>query len=291
MTERTAVDDDRRNGLDLAAPCYRGEVGDLAALLDLEKIDLNLFRGRNADHGHPRSLLYGGQVAAQALRAAGYTVPRARMPHSLHGYFLRPGRPDLPVLYEVRRDRDGRSFSARHVSAIQDGRIIFSMLASFHVDETGGAHDGLSRRAAPEPEQVAPHDTTYRDQLVDVREITRTSDAQDLVSDLMWIRSAAPLPDDPLVHACALTYASDLGTGYGQLRDPEIPSGGPSIDHALWFHNPVRLDDWVLLDLWPAMAGGSRGLYHGSIRTRTGRLGATVNQEMLLRSRPPTPPI
>jgi acyl-CoA thioesterase-2 len=285
MAERAQVDRDHRNGHPPGDERDgRGDVPTLAALLDLETIDINFFRGRNADHGHPRGRLYGGQVAAQALRAAGSTVAPDRLPHSLHGYFLRTGRTDLPVLYQVDRDRDGRSFSARHVSAIQNGQIIFSMLASFHIGETGGTHDGSPRREAPDPEQVALHHASYRDQLLEVREVTHTTDIENRVSDLMWIRSATPLPDDPLVHACALAYVSDLGSGYGQLSDPEIPSGGPSIDHALWFHDRIKLDDWVLLDLWPTMAGGARGLYHGSIRSRTGELGATSSQEMLLRS-------
>ncbi|GGL12819.1 acyl-CoA thioesterase [Nocardia jinanensis] len=285
MAERAQVERNRHNGHKPGDERLgRGEVGTLAALLELEQIDINIFRGRNADHGLPRSRLYGGQVAAQALRAAGHTVAPDRLPHSLHGYFLRTGRPDLPVLYQVDRDRDGRSFSARHVSAIQNGQIIFSMLASFHTGEAGGTHDGLPRREAPDPEQVEPHRAAFRDRLVDIREITHTTESEDRVSDLMWIRSATPLPDDPLVHACALAYVSDLGSGYGQLSDPGIPSGGPSVDHALWFHDRLKLDDWVLLDLWPTMAGGARGLYHGSIRSPAGRLGATLSQEMLLRS-------
>ena len=126
---------------------------DLPALLTLERVDRDLFRGRNANYG-PRQTLYGGQVAAQCLLAAAATVEPDRLPHSLHGYFLRPGRSDLPVVLEVDRDRDGRSFSARHVIAVQEGEVIFSMITSFHVESDGGVFDDAPRRAAPEPEDL-----------------------------------------------------------------------------------------------------------------------------------------
>src|SRR5271156_2206691 len=127
---------------------------DLPALLTLERVDRDLFRGRNADYG-PRQTLYGGQVAAQCLLAAAATVEPDRLPHSLHGYFLRAGRNDLPVILEVDRDRDGRSFSARHVIAVQDGEVIFSMITSFHAESEGGIFDGAPRRDVPAPEDVA----------------------------------------------------------------------------------------------------------------------------------------
>jgi acyl-CoA thioesterase-2 len=255
---------------------------DLRSVLDLETIDNDLYRGWNAEHGVPRQTLYGGQVAAQALRAAGHTVPGDRFPHSLHGYFLRPGTPDRPVLYRVDRDRDGRSFSARHVSAIQDGAVIFSMLASFHVDEPSATFDDAPAGSTVRPDDVEPGGW---DGLLEIRAVTPHDLAERRVSDTIWVRSRVPLGDDPLVQACALTYISDLGSGFGQRRPPELPPGGPSIDHAIWFQAPIRADEWVLLSLAPAKAGGSRGVYVGSMRDESGALGAFLTQEMLLRPR------
>jgi acyl-CoA thioesterase-2 len=257
---------------------------DLAALLDLEHLDRDLFRGQNEPGARDRISLYGGQVAAQALRAAGATVPAERLPHSLHGYFLRRGRPDLPVIFHVDRDRDGGSFSARHVRAVQDGEVIFSMLASFNQPEEGASLDAVPTRGG-EPADTLPARPSPL--LVDAREVTPTRVANGQVrhSDRLWVRAATPLPDDPLVHACALTYVSDLGSGFGQVDVPGLSAGGPSIDHTVWFHEPIRADEWMLLELWPTKAGGARGVYGGSLRGEDGRLGAVLMQEMLLRLR------
>ena len=256
----------------------------LAALLDLEVLDRDLFRGENEEGAGARMSLYGGQVAAQALRAAGATVPAERLPHSLHGYFLRPGRVDRPVILHVDRDRDGGSFSARHVRAVQDGEVIFSMLASFHAREESGTFDAVATRGGADPATLAARPSPF---LVDVREVTptRIGDGQVRHSDSLWVRASSPLPDDPLVHACAVTYVSDLGSGFGQVDVPGLPAGGPSIDHSLWFHDPIRADEWMLLELWPLKAGSSRGVYSGSLRSEDGRLGALLTQEMLLRDR------
>jgi acyl-CoA thioesterase-2 len=255
---------------------------DLATVLDLEQLDRDLFRGINAGHSRGHPVLYGGQVAAQALRAAGLTVPGDRFPHSLHGYFLRRGRTDLPVLLHVRRDRDGGSFSARDVSAVQDGEVIFSMVASFHVDEAGGTYEDELSDTPPSPEELPSRPFPS---LMEVREITTGDLAADppRFSDRMWVRSADPLPEDRLVHACALTYMSDLGSGFGQVHRPGIGLGGPSIDHSIWFQRPVRADDWIELHLRPLKAGGMRGLYSGTMRDRDGNLAAVLTQEMLLR--------
>jgi acyl-CoA thioesterase-2 len=255
---------------------------DLAALLDLEQLDRDLFRGQNEPGARERISLYGGQVAAQALRAAGATVPEARAPHSLHGYFLRRGRPDLPVIFHVDRDRDGGSFSARHVRAVQDGEVIFSMLASFHEHEEAVTFDAVPTRGGDAVDTLPARPSPL---LVDVREVTptRITEGQVRHSDRLWVRAATPLPDDPLVHACALAYVSDLGSGFGQVDVPGLAAGGPSIDHALWFHEPVRADAWMLLELWPMKALGARGVYGGSLRGEDGRLAAVVTQEMLLR--------
>jgi acyl-CoA thioesterase-2 len=255
---------------------------DLATTLELERLDRDLFRGVNTVMAKERSSLFGGQVCAQALMAAALTVEPDRQPHSLHGYFLRPGQIDKPVLLQVDRDRDGRSFSARHVAAVQDGEVIFSMLASFHGGSAESRFDDVGEAEAAAPEDCP----AYRaDRLLEIHQVSLTEvvDGQQLYSDSLWIRTAHPLPDDRLVQACALAYISDLGTGFGRVQLPGVGRGGPSIDHALWFHEPIRADDWVLLQLWPWKATPGRGLYRGALRDRNHRLGATVAQEHLLR--------
>jgi acyl-CoA thioesterase-2 len=251
---------------------------DLISLLTLERVDRDLFRGRNANFG-PRRTLYGGQVAAQCLIAAAATVDEGRLPHSLHGYFLRAGRSDLPVILEVDRDRDGRSFSARHVVALQEGEVIFSMLISFQIEAEGGMFDAASRRDVSEPEALPRGGWNP---LLEVREVTPTDFLKGVFTDCVWVRSLSPLPDDPLLHRAALTYLSDVGTGFGQQDATLIGRGGPSIDHAVWFQENIRADDWVLVDLRPVKARSARGCYDGSLRDRDGRLGATLYQEHLL---------
>jgi acyl-CoA thioesterase-2 len=258
---------------------------DLASTLDLEVLDTDLYRGVNTVSAAERTALYGGQVCAQALMAAGLSVEGDRAPHSLHGYFLRPGQPDKPVLLHVDRDRDGGSFSARHVSAKQDGQVIFSMLASFHRAEPGGVLDTVPTREVPSPEDS--HARPF-DQLLELREVrwSEPEPGRIYVPDTMWVRARGPVGGDALAQACALAYVSDLGSGFGQVDRPDLARGGPSIDHALWFHAPVPADDWLLLELWPAKASGARGVYLGSVRDRTGVLGAQLVQEMLLRLPP-----
>jgi acyl-CoA thioesterase-2 len=252
---------------------------DLRSLLTLERVDRDLFRGRNANYG-PRRTLFGGQVAAQCLLAAAATVEPDRLPHSLHGYFLRAGRADLPVILEVDRDRDGRSFSARHVNAVQEGEVIFSMVTSFHAEREGVEFDDAPRRDAPDPEDTARGG--FNPLLLEVREVTPTNFLKGVFTDLLWVRSPVALGDDPLVHRAGLTYLSDLGSGFGQLGSAVVGRGGPSIDHSMWFQHGIRADDWVLLDLRPIKAGWARGTYHGSLRDRHGALGATIYQEHLL---------
>ena len=255
----------------------------LAELLDLERLDRDLFRGQNEPGARERYSLYGGQVAAQTLAAAGATVSDDRLPHSFHGYFLRPGRVDLPVIFDVNRDRDGGSFSARHVRAVQDGEVIFSMLASFHAHRESPMFDAVPTRDAPDPETLVARPSVAS--LVEVREVTPTRIIKREIRhpDCVWVRATTPLPDNPLVHACALAYASDLGTGFGQTQVPGLATGGPSIDHAVWFHAPLCADEWMLLELWPRKALSSRGVYDGSLRNAAGELGAVIAQEMLLR--------
>jgi acyl-CoA thioesterase II len=251
---------------------------DLVALLTLERVDRDLFRGRNANFG-PRRTLYGGQVAAQCLIAAAATVEVGRLPHSLHGYFLRAGRSDLPVVLQVDRDRDGGSFSARHVVALQEGEVIFSMLTSFQTESEGGDFDAATRRDVPDPEALPRGGWNP---LLEVREVTPTDFLKGVFTDCVWARSLTALPDDPLLHRAALAYLSDVGTGFGQQDEALVGRGGPSIDHAVWFQQDIRADDWVLVDLRPVKARSARGCYDGSLRDRAGRLGATLYQEHLL---------
>ncbi|MET0727682.1 MAG: acyl-CoA thioesterase domain-containing protein [Acidimicrobiales bacterium] len=260
-------------------------VSDLAGLLTLEMLDRDLYRGRNPDYGD-RSALFGGQVAAQALMAAGSTVDGDRVVHSLHGYFLRPGLTDRPVILRVERDRDGRSFSARHVAAVQDGAVIFSMLCSFALEQPADTIEDLRHRDAPSPEGLPVSAMTN---LVDIREVTLNQSDLGVYTDCFWARSIVSLGDDPLVHAAGLTYVSDFGTGFGQYDHPTLARAGASLDHAMWFHEPIRADEWLLTELRPIKARAGRGLYEGSMRDEKGRLGATIQQELLLRRHPPPP--
>ena len=175
------------------------------------------------------------------------------------------------MILEVDRDRDGRSFSARRVVAIQDGEVIFSMVTSFHVEtEEGTRFDDAPRRDVP-----APEDTTLGgwNPLLDVRPVTPTDFLKGVFTDCLWVKSAVSLGDDPLVHRAGLTYLSDLGTGFGQQDRKLIGRGGPSIDHSVWFQEDIRADEWVLVDLRPVKARSARGAYHGSLRDRDGALG------------------
>jgi acyl-CoA thioesterase-2 len=256
----------------------------LAELLDLEILDRDLFRGFNV--GMDRHRLFGGQVAAQALRAAGLTVSDDRYPHSFHGYFLRQGRSDRAVILQVDRDRDGGSLSARHVRAVQDGEVIFSMLASFAVERPGGKFEALARSDRRPP---ADGDRVERLLLLDVVEINplTVDDGRVTHPDALWIRVRDPLPDDRLMRACAVAYASDLGTGFGQVDAEGVGAGGPSIDHVMWFHRDVDPCDWLLLELQPGAAAGGLGVYTGTVRDCEGGLAALLAQEMLLRTHSP----
>jgi acyl-CoA thioesterase-2 len=268
---------------------------DLNELFDLERIDADLFRGLNEKTAPARPALFGGQVAGQALRAASLTVPEGRMPHSLHGYFLRPGRWEHPVILQVDRDRDGRSFSARHVSAVQEGQVIFSALASFHAPEDSPEF------ASPLPDGADPDDLPRARALVSMfapafefrpYPPARPYGPEDFpLPARVWAKATVRLPDDPVLHACALAYLSDIGSGFADGELAQFPRGGPSLDHAIWFHQPGRADEWILLWMWPLKAGGARGLYTGTAHDADGRLLAVFNQEMIFgRARPPDQP-
>lgn len=257
-------------------------------LLDLEVIDRDLFRGLSIDLDNERVNLFGGQVAAQSLMAAGLTVPDGRLPHSLHGYFLRPGRRDRPIVFHVERDRDGRSFSARRVSAVQDGAVIFDLAASFQADEDGGDFTTAMPTGAPDPELCPSDRFSFGQPTADARMVNPV-ECRDggYSSATLWVRIPEPLGDDQLVHRCALVYLSDIATGFMGAGIPGLPEGGPSIDHAMWFRAPIRADQWVLQHMWPLMAGGARGLYMGSMHQHDGSHGVTFTQESLLRPHAP----
>jgi acyl-CoA thioesterase II len=251
----------------------------LLDVLELETIEQNLYRA-NLVFAEDYSL-YGGQVAAQALHAAGLTVDPERRVHSLHGYFLRKGDSALPTVYQVFRDRDGRSFSARRVIAIQRGAVIFSMSASFHV-----AEDSWDSQAEQMPDTEPPETLQSRDlfRLFSMEGRMPKQPYADRAPFFtrFWARAAVPLPDDPLIHACALTYLSDISTGVLPAPDGSArPSS--SLDHAVWFHRPVNMNDWVLSDYHPQVSGRGRGWYTGSIFARDGTLVASITQESLFR--------
>jgi acyl-CoA thioesterase II len=284
------------------------KLSDLLDLLDLEEIDTDVYRGRNERGRMGR--LFGGQVAAQSLVAAGRSVEQGRV-HSLHGYFLRPGDPSHPVLYGVDRIRDGRSFTTRLVVARQRGQAIFNLAISFHVDEAGYEHQ-LPMPDAPEPEAVPTWDELVKKQLdhlpkemrswvggpraIDLRHVQVPSYLGGPVFEgpsLVWVRVARKIGDEPMLHQALLTYASDISLLDNMVRPyGRIGRLGPlmtaSLDHALWFHRSFRVDEWLLYVQESPAAAGARGFARGMIYTREGRLVASVAQEGLMRpaSRP-----
>ena len=257
----------------------------LLDVLDLDEVDRDLYRSRLvfAD----RFPLYGGQVAAQALLAAGGTVPPDRLPHSLHGYFLRSGDAARPTVFRVDRDRDGGNFSARRVVALQGGEVVFSMSASF---QSPGRGPDVQVGELPEPEapDELPPLTIPRLFSMEGRRPSQPYPTAHFPTRF-WSRATVPLPADRLVHACVLTYLSDIGTGLSALPedlDGYAASPGPTIDHAVWFHRPADLGDWVLMDMVPRTVAGGRGWYTGSVSTRDGVLAASFVQETLFRPGP-----
>jgi acyl-CoA thioesterase II len=266
----------------------------LLALLDLEVLDVDLYRGRSPATAHQR--VFGGQVAAQALVAAGRTVGQERPVHSLHAYFLRPGDPSTPIIYHVDRSRDGHSFTTRRVVATQRGEQIFVMSASFQVAETGLDHqDPMPDVPDPESlptvqERIESAGERWRDRWAEFESIDlRHVEDEDRFRNRVWLRAVAPLPDDPMVHVCVLTYASDLTLLLSALRPHDVRVEElqlASLDHALWFHRPFRADEWMLYDQSTPSAAGARGFATGSIFSRDGRLVASAVQEGLIRVRP-----
>ena len=283
-------------------------IQDVVAILDLEPLEVNLFRGRSPQSRWQR--VFGGQVIGQALVAACRTVEdvTARPPHSLHAYFLLGGDPKVPIIYEVDRIRDGKSFTTRRVIAIQHGRAIFSMEVSFHITEDGWTHQ-FAMPDVPTPDQL-PSEAEVRDKLLPLMsdavrryyererpiELRPVEYGRYLGEKLegdrfhIWIRATGRLPDEPAIHQCVLAYASDMTL----LDTALIPLGktvfnedvmAASLDHALWFHRPFRADEWLLYAQDSPNLGGSRGLARGSIFASDGTLVASVAQEGLLRQR------
>jgi acyl-CoA thioesterase II len=275
----------------------------LVELLDLEELEVNIFRGRSPQENRQR--VFGGQVAGQALVAAGRTVDRGVV-HSLHAYFLRPGDPSHPILYEVDRIRDGRTFATRRVVAIQHGRAIFTLSASFQPDEPGPEHS-IAMPDAPDPESlssfadwIAPRLTGKPEQLrvwfardrpIDVRPVEPMdpfAPAPRPPRQLVWIRANGTLPDSLLLHQCVVAYASDLTLLDTTTLPHAIAWNDPayamaSLDHAMWFHRPFRADSWLLYAQESPAAHGARGFVMGHLFTRDGALVVSVAQEGLIR--------
>jgi acyl-CoA thioesterase-2 len=282
------------------APRGQAVLDGLVQLLDLEQLELNLFRGVSPPESPTR--VFGGQVAGQALVAAGRTVPADREVHSLHAYFIRPGDPRVPIVYEAERVRDGRSFTTRRVLAIQHGEAIFSLSASFQMPQEGLEHSGPGPSDVPGPETLpsigervaAGGDAGWLGRTprpIDMRFVDEPvwSSARSGASDQpvrVWMRADGSLPDDRLLHVCLLTYASDMTLLGSVLARHDMGAAKvqmASLDHAMWFHRPFRADEWLLYTCYSPTASGSRGLATGRFTTQDGRLVATTVQEGLLR--------
>jgi acyl-CoA thioesterase II len=280
---------------------------DLVKLLALERIEENLFRGQSQDLGW--GTVFGGQVLGQALSAATQTVPPERRVHSLHAYFLRPGDAQRPIVYDVDRIRDGSSFTTRRVVAIQNGHPIFNLAASFQKEEEGFEHQ-MPMPEAPAPEgfktdqerfaafahRLPPHarERATAERPIELRHVEEDHDIfhppKRPAERMVWLRAVAPLPDDPALHAYLLAYASDFSFVTTSL----LPHGVSwltgemqiaSLDHVMWFHRPLRVDDWLLYVMDSPVARGARGLARGLVFNTKGELVASAAQEGLIRRR------
>jgi acyl-CoA thioesterase II len=284
-------------------------VKELLSTLDLERLEHNLFRGRSPQNGWQR--VFGGQVVGQALVAADRTVEAEdRLTHSLHAYFLLPGDPKVPIIYEVDRIRDGGSFTTRRVVAIQHGQAIFTMGVSFHKPEPGFDHQ-IPMPKVPAPEDLPSEEELKARLLPNLPEVMRTYWERDRPIELrpvdlsrffsadksdpkqnIWIKANGSLPDDFRLHQCVLAYASDFSlldtalAAHGRvLFDPELMLA--SLDHAVWFHRSFRADEWLLYAQDSPSSQGARGFCRGSIFSRDGRLVASVAQEGMIREKRP----
>lgn len=278
-------------------------VDGLVSLLDLEAIETDIFRGVSPKVAMQR--VFGGQVAGQALVAAGRTVDSERLVHSLHSYFIRPGDPSIPIIYTVERIRDGRSFSVRRVLAIQHGQPIFTLSASFQLPQDGIDHQA-AMPPAPAPESLPTLAERYAGfdelwavmrqipQAFDVRYVDdppwvqRGQGPRENQPHRVWLKADGTLPDDPLLHVCAVTFASDMNLLDSVLIHHGLavrldPISMASLDHAMWFHRQFRADEWLLYVSASASASGGRGLASGQFYSRDGRLVASVTQEGMIR--------
>ncbi len=279
---------------------------ELVSLLELERLEDNLFRGPSRDIGTSR--VYGGQVLGQAIKAAQYTVEENRNIHSLHAYFLREGDHNFPIIYEVDRSRDGNSFSARRVVAIQHGRPVFTLSASFQVDEDGLEY-GISMPVVPGPDELASvreYETRHMDKLPEkfqrMLSLSAPFDLKPVEFDEhldtdtkalcrhFWIKTVDELPAEPQLHRSVLAYVSD----YGLLTTCLVPHGlhlhdsrliMASIDHAMWFHRPFQMDEWLLYSCEAISTSNSRGLTKGYFFQPDGSLVASTTQEGLVRQK------
>jgi acyl-CoA thioesterase II len=276
---------------------------ELIKTLDLEQIEEDIFRGNSPESRRQR--VFGGQVAGQALIAVGRTVPTDRPVHSLHSYFIRPGDPSIPIVYEVDRVRDGRSFSTRRTVALQHGKPIFTLSASFQLVQPGIDHQSVMPDV-PDPESLPSIEERLAAAPADVREfyegrpnpiVLRYVDAPSWEQSKqgprpglhrVWMRANGRLPDDPLLHVCVLTYASDMSLLDSVLVRHGIGNTGDrvamaSLDHAMWFQRPFRADEWMLYSMESPTASGSRGLASGRFYDRAGHHLVSVVQEGMIR--------
>ena len=277
-----------------------GAIENLISILDLEPLEQNLFRGRSPQQGWQR--VFGGQVLGQALVAAVRTVSEERIAHSLHAYFLLPGDPSQPIIYEVERTRDGGSFTTRRVKAIQHGKTMFAMSVSFHIDEPGYDHQSAMPKV-PFPEDLPseadlkakmlgilpPNMRSYweRERPIELRPVDVSryfAREKRNPEQCIWMRASGRLPDTLSLHQCVLAYASDFSLldtaliAHGKLMfDKDVQLA--SLDHALWLHRPFRADEWLLYAMDSPSSHGARGFCRGSVFTRDGTLVASVAQE------------
>jgi acyl-CoA thioesterase-2 len=283
-----------------------GAIDNLLSILDLEPLEQNLFRGRRSQEGWQR--VFGGQVLGQALVAAVRTVSEERIAHSLHAYFLLPGDPAQPIIFEVERTRDGGSFTTRRVKAIQHGRAMFAMSVSFHVDEPGLDHQSTMPKVPPPEDLPSEKDLkakllaslpanmrSYweRERPIELRPVDVSryfAREKRNPEQCIWMRASGRLPDALPMHQCVLAYASDFSLldtaliAHGKLMfDKDIQLA--SLDHALWLHRPFRADEWLLYAMDSPSSHGARGFCRGSVYTRDGVLVASVAQEGLMRQR------
>lgn len=263
---------------------------DLVALLRLEKLEENLFRGHSQDLGFPQ--LFGGQVLGQALSAAYQTVDPSRRMHSQHGYFLRPGDATRPVVYQVDAVRDGGSFTTRRITAIQKGKPIFFCSASFQAQEPGFSHQPAIPEVAPPdvPTSAAARLERFDSHPVEFMHLGDDAEEGQPARKRIWFRLAGELPDDPILHRCLLAYSSDFNLLTTALVPHGIEFGDhrlqiASLDHALWLHHDVKINDWLLYDMDSPWAGNARGFARGSLFNRQGVLVASSAQEGLTRMR------